>query len=151
VDGASTSPEDIPLWLIQIDYGEDRKDGVTVNRLFAALYCELKRSAHAQMRKEHLGHTLSATALAHEAWFRLAEQTRTQRESRSHFLGLAAIMMRRILVNHAVAKHAAKQAVKRDWMLARVGVGFRNWMKRGLGLRLGLCLSAVRRSQPHPS
>jgi RNA polymerase sigma factor (TIGR02999 family) len=113
MDGASTSPEDITLWLGQLDSGEDGNGdakAVTVNRLFAALYGELKRSAHAQMRKEHLGHTLSATALTHEAWFRLTEQTRTQWESRSHFLGLAAIMMRRILVNHAIAK----QAVKRD-------------------------------------
>ena len=81
-----------------------------VNQLFAALYGELKRSASAQMRKEYAGHTLSATALTHEAWFRLTEQTRTRWQSRSHFLGMAAIMMRRILVNHAVAK----QAVKRD-------------------------------------
>jgi RNA polymerase sigma factor (TIGR02999 family) len=99
------------LWLGQLDNGLDGEgSGVAVNRLFAALYGELKRSAHAQMRKEHLGHTLSATALTHEAWFRLTEQTRTQWESRSHFLGMAAIMMRRILVNHAIAK----QAVKRD-------------------------------------
>ena len=62
------------------------------------------------MRKEYAGHTLSATVLTHEAWFRLTEQTRTQWESRGHFLGMAAIMMRRILVNHAVAK----QALKRD-------------------------------------
>ena len=61
------------------------------------------------MRKEYAGHTLSATALTHEAWFRLAEQTRTQWQSRSHFIGVAAIMMRRILVNHAVAKQAAKR------------------------------------------
>jgi len=55
-------------------------------------------------------HTLSATALTHEAWFRSTAQTRTQWENRSHLLGMAAIMMRRILVNHAIAK----QALKRD-------------------------------------
>jgi RNA polymerase sigma factor (TIGR02999 family) len=79
------------------------------NALFAELYSELKRSAAAHMRKEYAGHTLSSTALTHEVWFRLSEQTRTRWQGRSHFLGVASIMMRRILVNHAVAKQAAKR------------------------------------------
>jgi RNA polymerase sigma factor (TIGR02999 family) len=74
-----------------------------------SLYDELHRCASAQMRKEHAGHTLSATALTHEAWLRMAGQTRTEWQSRSHFLGVAALMMRRILVNHALAKQAAKR------------------------------------------
>ena len=103
---------DITRWLADMDTAPaDGPVGPTVNQLFAALYGELKRSANAQMRKEYEGHTLSATALTHEAWFRLTEQTRTQWESRSHFLGMAAIMMRRILVNHAVAKRALKRDV----------------------------------------
>ncbi len=80
-----------------------------VNQLFVALYQELKRSASAHMRKEYDGHTLSTTALTHEAWFRLTEQTRTRWQGRSHFLAMASIMMRRILVNHAVAKQAGKR------------------------------------------
>lgn len=99
----------VTQWLQKLDRG----GAGAVDRLFAALHDELKRSAAAQMRKEYPGHTLSATALTHEAWFRLTEQTRTQWESRSHFLSMASIMMRRILVNHAVAK----QADKRDAML----------------------------------
>jgi RNA polymerase sigma factor (TIGR02999 family) len=63
------------------------------------------------MRKEHAGHTLSATALTHEAWLRLQGQHRTQWQSRSHFLGVASIMMRRILVNHALARRADKRDV----------------------------------------
>lgn len=118
-----TSPPaaaDITRWLSELESadagGRAGPDGVdtagsAVNQLFAALYGELKRSASAQMRKEYAGHTLSATALTHEAWFRLTEQTRTQWQSRGHFLGMAAIMMRRILVNHAVAKAAAKRDV----------------------------------------
>jgi RNA polymerase sigma factor (TIGR02999 family) len=98
-------PHDVTLWLAQLDGG----DSGTVDRLFSALYSELKRSASAHMRKEYPGHTLSTTALTHEAWFRLTEQTRTQWQSRAHFLGMASIMMRRILVNHAVAKSAAKR------------------------------------------
>lgn len=106
-----TLPEaaDITRWLETLDQGEAGAD--TVNQLFAALYDELRRSAGAQMRKEHAGHTLSATALTHEAWERLAAQTRTRWASRSHFLGMAAIMMRRILVNHALAKQAHKRDV----------------------------------------
>jgi len=111
---SSLAPQDITRWLSELDADNDTDktahSGGAVDLLFAALYGELKRSANAQMRKEFAGHTLSATALTHEAWFRLTEQTRTQWESRSHFLGMAAIMMRRILVNHAVAK----QAIKRD-------------------------------------
>ena len=105
---SSSSPvEDITLWLSQLDAG----GGQAVDALFAALYAELKRCASAQLRKEHAGHTLSATALTHEAWFRLGEQTRTRWQSRGHFLAMASIMMRRILVNHVVAKRAAKRDV----------------------------------------
>ena len=117
----SSNPQaaDITQWLAELDSAEGGRpdlgvgggSSATVHQLFAALYGELKRSANAQMRKEYAGHTLSATALTHEAWFRLTEQTRTQWESRSHFLGMAAIMMRRILVNHAVAKRALKRDV----------------------------------------
>ena len=112
--GSGLGTEDITQWLAQLEAGGERGSepgtGRPVDALFAALYAELKSSARAQMRKESAGHTLSATALTHEAWFRLTEQTRTQWQSRGHFLGMASIMMRRILVNHAVAK----QALKRD-------------------------------------
>jgi RNA polymerase sigma factor (TIGR02999 family) len=101
-------PRDVTQWLQQLDSADGSASG-TVDRLFSALYVELKRSASAHMRKEYPGHTLSTTALTHEAWFRLTEQTRTQWQSRAHFLGMASIMMRRILVNHAVAKSAAKR------------------------------------------
>lgn len=110
MQGSRSSPDqDITSWLSDLDAG----DGQAVDELFAALYAELKRCASAQLRNEHAGHTLSATGLTHEAWFRLGEQTRTRWQSRSHFLAVASIMMRRILVNHAVAKRAAK----RDAML----------------------------------
>ena len=110
----SADHPDLTLWLQQLDAlpaGAAPAAHPTVNQLFAALYGELKRQASAQMRQESAGHTLSATALAHEAWFRLSEQTRTRWASRSHFLGMASIMMRRILVNHAVARRAAKRDV----------------------------------------
>jgi RNA polymerase sigma-70 factor, ECF subfamily len=77
--------------------------------LLDGLYAELKRCAAAQMRRESSAHTLSATALTHEAWLRLSAQDRVQWQSRSHYLGVASLMMRRILVNHALAKQAAKR------------------------------------------
>jgi RNA polymerase sigma factor (TIGR02999 family) len=73
------------------------------------LYDDLRRMARGHMRKEHPGHTLSATALTHEAWFRLAEQNRTQWRNRGHFLAVASTMMRRILVNHEQARRAEKR------------------------------------------
>ena len=105
MDMPTVTGADAAQWLQQLEAGETR----SVDQLFAALYSELKCQAVQQMRKESAGHTLSATALTHEAWFRLSEQTRTQWQSRSHFLGMASIMMRRILVNHAVARQAAKR------------------------------------------
>lgn len=109
---SSHQDQDITRWLSELDAHDGAGSGEAVNQLFAALYGELKRNANAQMRKEYAGHTLSATALTHEAWFRLTEQTRTQWASRSHFLAVAAIMMRRILVNHAIAKQAEKRDVQ---------------------------------------
>lgn len=80
--------------------------------LSQSLYEELHRCAAAQMWRETPGHTLSTTGLAHEAWLRLNAQTRTAWNSRSHFLGVAALMMRRILVNHALAKRAEKRGAE---------------------------------------
>jgi RNA polymerase sigma factor (TIGR02999 family) len=104
---ARTDPDDPSLtqWLAQFD-GPDPAAG---QRLFEALYDELRRMARSHLRHENPGHTLSATALTHEAWFRLAEQTRTQWRSRGHFLAVASTMMRRILVNHAEARRADKR------------------------------------------
>ena len=81
----------------------------TANRLFELLYDDLRRLARGHMRRENPGHTLSATALAHEAWFRMTEQTRTHWKNRSHFLAVSSTMMRRILVNHELARRAAKR------------------------------------------
>ena len=102
-NASSNANPNVTQWLQQMEAGGP------VDAVFTALYQQLKRAAGLQLRHESSAHTLSATALTHEAWFRLAEQTRTQWQSRAHFIGVAAIMMRRILVNHAVAKQAAKR------------------------------------------
>jgi RNA polymerase sigma factor (TIGR02999 family) len=95
-------------WLSQLS-GPDPGAG---QHLFASLYDELRRLARSHMRREAAGHTLSATALTHEAWFRMAEQNRTQWRSRSHFLAICSTMMRRILVTHEQARRADKRAAE---------------------------------------
>ncbi len=69
--------------------------------LFPELYDELRRIAHRQLGAERTGHTLCTTALVHEAYVKLAHQTRARFESRSHFLAVASQAMRRILVAYA--------------------------------------------------
>jgi RNA polymerase sigma factor (TIGR02999 family) len=105
----SSSPkleaQNVTQWLAGLDAPTPDAN----SELFALLYDELHRIARNHMHREDMGHTLSATALAHEAWFRMAEQTRTQWTSRGHFLAVSSTMMRRILVNHAVAKSANKR------------------------------------------
>ena len=100
-------PDDasVTQWLATLD----TPDPAAGQRLFELLYDELRRVARGHLRRENPGHTLSATALAHEAWFRMAEQSRTLWKNRSHFLAVASTMMRRILVNHELARRAAKR------------------------------------------
>jgi len=80
--------------------------------LFPLLYDELRRIAHRQLGLERPGHTLCTTALVHEAYMKLADQTRAQYASRAHFLAVAAQAMRRILVEYARKVGAAKRGGK---------------------------------------
>ena len=73
------------------------------------VYQELQRRAAAYLRHERPDHTLSPTALVHEAYLRLIGQQRVAWQNRAHFYGVASQMMRRILVDHARAHHAAKR------------------------------------------
>ncbi len=98
-------PAAVTQWLAQLQH----PDPAAGQRLFELLYDDLRRVARSHLRREDPGHTLSATALAHEAWFRMAEQTRTQWKNRSHYLAVASTMMRRILVNHELARRADKR------------------------------------------
>jgi RNA polymerase sigma factor (TIGR02999 family) len=99
------TPADVTHWLRELG---DAAPGVS-SQLFELLYTDLKRVARSHLRRENAGHTLSATGLAHEAWFRMAEQSRTQWANRGHFLAVASTMMRRILVNHELARRAEKR------------------------------------------
>ena len=96
---------EVTLWLRQLGEANPQAS----SQLFTLLYDELRRLARSHLRREAQGHTLSATGLAHEAWFRMAAQTRTEWKSRGHFLAVSSTMMRRILVNHEQARRAAKR------------------------------------------
>jgi len=76
---------------------------------FPLVYDELRLLAHRQLRRESSGHSLNTTALVHEAYLKLVDQTRTRIKDRSHFFAIAATAMRRILVDHARRHGAAKR------------------------------------------
>lgn len=89
-----------------------------LDRLIPLLYEELRRIAHRQMARERTGHTLGTTALVHEAFLDLARLERIRWQDRTHFLAMASRAMRRILVDHAVSRKAAKRGGGRE----RVGL-----------------------------
>jgi RNA polymerase sigma factor (TIGR02999 family) len=77
--------------------------------LIPLVYSELERVAHRQLRGEHPGHTLQTSDLVHETYLRLVDSSRVQWQNRAHFLAVAAQSMRRVLVDAARARHAAKR------------------------------------------
>ena len=83
-----------------------RGDRDAVDRLVPILYEELRRIAHLRMRGERAGHTLDTTALVHEAYLEVAGLDRMEWRDRAHFLAVAARAMRRVLIDHAVARGA---------------------------------------------
>jgi RNA polymerase sigma factor (TIGR02999 family) len=80
-----------------------------MDRLVPLVYADLARMAHRQLGLEAAGHTLSTTALVHEAYLRLVDQTRAQWADRAHFFAVAAHAMRRVLVDHARRHRAARR------------------------------------------
>jgi RNA polymerase sigma-70 factor, ECF subfamily len=91
-----------------------KNDPATVDELLPLVYGELRRLAQRYMRGERPDHTLTTTALVHEAYLRLVDQTRVQWQDRNHFLGIAAIAMRRILVEHARRRNAHRRGGERQ-------------------------------------
>ena len=79
------------------------------DRVLPIVYAELRRLAAGYLRRERPGHTLQPTALVHEAYVRLLDQRQVDWANRAQFVGLAAVMMRRILVNHARDRVAEKR------------------------------------------
>ncbi len=82
---------------------------VIPNEAAASVYAELRRMAASYLRRERSGHTLQPTALVHEAYLRLQQQRDVQWRNKSHFFGVVAPIMRRILVDYSRRRHAAKR------------------------------------------
>jgi len=81
----------------------------TSEELFSLLYAELRRLAEHYMRQERRGHTLQATALVHEAYLKLVDQTRANWRGRTHFFAVAARVMRRVLIDYARGRGREKR------------------------------------------
>jgi len=84
-------------------------DKQALDRLMPLVYDELHRMASRYLRRERPGHTLQTTALINEAYLRIVDQNRVNWQNRAHFFGVAAQMMRRILVDHARSHLYAKR------------------------------------------
>jgi RNA polymerase sigma factor (TIGR02999 family) len=84
-------------------------DAQAPERLIEAVYAELRKLASSCMRRERPDHTLQATALVHEAYVRLMGQREVEWQNRAHFFGIAAQVMRRILLDHARDRRALKR------------------------------------------
>ena len=102
---ASPSPKDVTRLLV--DWGNG--DQAALDELIPLVYDELRRMAGRYMRRESKGHTLQTSALVNEAYLRLVDQKSVQWQNRAHFFGVAAQLMRRILVDHARSRSRAKR------------------------------------------
>lgn len=92
----------------------DNQDTEVHNALLNLVYDELNRQAHRYLQKERVGHTLQTTALVNEAYLKLIQQKNIEWESRSHFFGIAATMMRRILIDYAKTRHRVRRGGKQE-------------------------------------
>lgn len=91
-----------------------RGNKAAADRLLPVIYDDLREMAERLMREERSGHTLQPTALVHEAYLRLVDQTRVEWRDRTHFFAVAATAIRRILVDHARSHLAAKHGGRRE-------------------------------------
>src|SRR5262245_4183259 len=101
----TSSPQEVTQLLLAWRAG----DQVALERLTPLVYAELHRLAARYMRREHPDHTLQASALVNEAFLRLIENPQIDWRNRAHFFGLAANMMRHILLDYARSRDRAKR------------------------------------------
>ena len=106
------TPEDVTALLIR--WGEG--DRSAMDRLMPVVYDELRRIAQRHFRRERPGNTLQPTALVNEVYLRLVDQRGVSWQSRAHFFGIAARLMRQVLVDRARSRRAAKRGGA-DYML----------------------------------
>jgi RNA polymerase sigma factor (TIGR02999 family) len=96
-----------PVTVLLAELRQGRKDAA--GEVLPLIYAELHRIAERHMRAERAGHTLQATQLVHDAFLKLVDQDRVQWQDRAHFFAVASQAMRRLLVDHARARVAAKR------------------------------------------
>jgi RNA polymerase sigma factor (TIGR02999 family) len=101
------SPRSVKITRLLIAWSEGRKDAL--DDLLPLVYEELRRVAASYVRRERPGQALQPTALVHEAYLRLIDQRRVQWRNRAHFYGVAAQIMRRVLVDQFRAERADKR------------------------------------------
>jgi RNA polymerase sigma factor (TIGR02999 family) len=101
-----------PITVLVHEYANGDKGAL--DRLLPLVYTELRRIAQKHLRDERPGHTLQPTALVHEMYARLAEQSAPDVRDRIHFLSVAAGVMRQILIDHARAKYAQKRGGRQE-------------------------------------
>ncbi len=103
---------------------EDLPDGDDriVDQVLPLVYRELHRLARIHLHRERAGHTLQPTALVHEAYLRLVDQTQVTWQGRRHFLAVASLAMRRLLVDHARALAATKRGGDRERLPLTIGL-----------------------------
>ncbi|MEW6126004.1 MAG: sigma-70 family RNA polymerase sigma factor [Acidobacteriota bacterium] len=102
----TSSKNDVTNLLVA--WGEGNKEAL--GELLPMVYRELHQIADRYLRRERIDHTLQATALVHEAYFKLVDQSRVHWQNRAHFFGVAAQAMRRILIDHARNYQTEKRA-----------------------------------------
>jgi RNA polymerase sigma-70 factor (ECF subfamily) len=116
-----------------------------LDELTPLVYEELRRLAASYLRKERKSHTLQPTALVHEAYLRLVDQKSPDWQNRSHFFGVAARLMRQILVDHARRRQADKRAMRK--VSLEDAVSFQQERSRDL-LALDTSLNALEKFDP---
>lgn len=90
------------------------QDPGAMDRLMPLVYEQLRRVAHRQLEAERSGHTLSTTALVHDAYLKLVDQSRVQWQDRAHFFAVASRAMRRILIDYARRHRAIRRGGQLD-------------------------------------
>ena len=99
------APKEVTRLLVAWSNG----DRAALDELIPLVYDELRRLASRYMRRESKGHTLQTSALINEAYLRLVDQKKVEWQNRAHFFGVAARLMRQILVDHARSRSRAKR------------------------------------------
>jgi RNA polymerase sigma factor (TIGR02999 family) len=101
----SDSTEQVTRLLVELNNGNH----AAIESLMPLVYDELRRIAARHLNRERLDHTLQPTALVHEAYMRLVDQRTPHWQNRLHFMSVAATMMRRVLIDHAKARHRVRR------------------------------------------